>query len=505
MRDFLETEVAYYILKAKSRQVTAGTCQVRTSQRSTLFASGNEKSRPMQDPFRKMVQATGALMEEATLFLASSHSEEEEALDAALHDFDAEMDSQAQEMLTHIQQVSATVLPLAHASHPLDMHMLEALNEHIRGIESHFGANAGKSDALPDSLLGAKPGSKLYPGLVKKLETICGRSLAELRGREAERCRAQLIRGGLHQSLDARRKLLAESGAARKEQFASQFAPDLSDSDHLPVYETLHLGAWGLVRMVTWNVLEFPCPRSTSVEQVYDGVRPVCDMLLNSLDRKGEENMGVMLEVLGSDAAITHHTERVLTFVRKMLADSGSADIVLLQEVGEPVKESLMDLCVSNGWSAHFSTKISDPKRCDAMTAVLARRSSDEVAEFTLQRNKKVRNFAAARFGTTWVVSVHLPLKNSQKETEDLSDSHGSYTLKVLQQLWHHFGNPEGTEVLAGGDWNDALHSVFELATVHPAQGCRSISLHAPDYETTLNGFLDDESLGPIDGFFMLR
>lgn len=508
MRDFLETELAYYILNAKSRPLTVATCPMHTScsQRSTALTSGNERSHPMHDPFKKLVRATGALLDEATLFLADSRSEEAEAVAAALRDFDAELDSQAQEMFRHIQHMSTTILPLAQASQPLDMHMLEALNMHIRSIESHFGSHTGKSDALPDSLLGAKPGSKLYPSLVKKLEAINSRSLAEVRSREAERCRARLLCGGLHQSLDERRRLLAESAAARRAQIASQFAPELSDSDHLPVYESLQQGGRGLVRMVTWNVLEFPCPQSSSVEQVYDGVRPVCDMLLRSVDRKGEENMSVMLGVLGSDAAIIRHTERVLAFVRKMLADSGNADIVLLQEVGEPIRESLVDLCVSNGWSAHFSTKISDPKRCDAMTAILARCSFDEVAEYEVQRNNKIRNFAAARLGTTWVVSVHLPLFSGQKkEKEDLSGSHGSYILKVLHQLWQHFGRLEGTEVLAGGDWNEELRQALELASAHPPEGCRSISLHAPDCETTLNDFLDDRSLGPIDGFFIMR
>jgi hypothetical protein len=314
-----------------------------------------------------------------------------------------------------------------------------------------------------------------------------------------------LLNGSFHKAFDERRSALASATSACKHHFFAKYAQDLSQSDHIPVGETVTSGTLGPIKVTTWNVLEFPCLGSR--EPVFDGVRPVCDMVLKGLRRKDAECMNILLEAVSSDVVINHHTRRVLSFVQDEMTHCGT-DVLLLQEVNERVRDSILNMCISKGWSAHFSAKNNDAKHCDSMTAIITKHAFDEVAEIEVQRNSKVRHFAAARLGSTWVVCVHLPLSSVPKEKEDLSGSFGSYSLKVLQQLWHRFGSAgslgnEGA-VYAGGDWNAPIRNTIKLATAHPPEGCRRISLFAPQGPTTLCDFLDTDDCSPIDGFFSL-
>lgn len=492
MADFLATSVGYYVIKAK-RELTSVTGDVPFKRRG----------HPMHAPFDAFLQHVRSFLDEGQSILKKAREEEEEAVAAVMLECDAELKRLARDMFKHIEEASAALLPLVEGSKPVPRERLESLNDGIRIIESHFGP-CSKSDAVPENLLNAEPGSKLYPGLVKKVETVCSRSLAEMESREVERFQAHLWKSGFHQVFDEKRAAIAATMSDGKRKLFEKYAPHLSESDHLPVHDTMSFGKFGSIKISTWNTLEFPAMRSAN--PVFDGVRPVCDEFLRELDRKGVDCMNLLLEALSSDVVINCHTERILSFVRDVLTAEGS-DIVFLQEIGESVKPRIVELCQSKGWSSHFSAKNDDPKKCDAITAIISKQAFDEVAEMEVSRNNKIRTFAAARFSSCWVVSVHLPLSTTGKDKEDLSGSFGSYSFRILQELFQRFGNGnDNTVVIAGGDWNAPIrNTTIKIATSHRPAGCSSLSLYAPDCGTSFHDFLLDEVCSPIDGFFCLR
>mmetsp|Transcript_33351 Transcript_33351/g.84948 ORF Transcript_33351/g.84948 Transcript_33351/m.84948 type:complete len:492 (+) Transcript_33351:62-1537(+) len=491
MGDVLETSVNYYTLKAKTKSEDSG--------------FGKKRAEPMQEPFLRLLAAARSFLDEGQLLLREARQRQEEAIVAVISEQDAEMKGRAKDMFGIIEEVGAVLLPLIRESKPLPKETLTTLNAGLRSIESHYGA-CSKSDVLPDPLLKAEPGSRMYPSLVKKVEAVCGRSFGELESREIERCRAHILQGGSHKAFDAQRAEFAAALSSRKRVLFEKYAQELSQSDHIQVHQQVPLGRDGSISMVTWNVLEFPGLRAQDL--VFDGVRPVCDMLAKYLGRKDAESTSLLLEAVSSDAVIYCHIERVKAFVHDSMTEHG-IDIVLLQEIGAGVKECISDMCKRSGWKVHFSTKNDDAKKCDAMTAIVTKRAFDAVTEIEVQRNNKIRHFAAARFSSTWVVSCHLPLTTVPKEKEDLSASFGSYSMKVLQQIWRRFGHSQSAgdklEVVIGGDWNAPIRNTIKIAIAHPPEACESISLYAPQCETTLNDFLLDEPVSPIDGFFVLR
>merc|ERR1712193_525507 len=97
-----------------------------------------------------------------------------------------------------------------------------------------------------------------------------------------------------------------------------------------------------------------------------------------------------------SESVIIKHLERVTCFVEESLT-SGSADVLLLQEISDDVKSCVLELCDRLGFAAHFSTKCDDAKKCNAITAIIAKCRFDEVTEIEIVRKEKVRRFAAVR------------------------------------------------------------------------------------------------------------
>jgi len=363
-----------------------------------------------------------------------------------------------------------------------------------------------KSNVIPDQLLKAEPGSRLYPSLVKKVESICSRDLAELEKHETERFRVHVLKGNADKALDTQRSALATTLSNRKQQLFTKYAKEFSHSDHLQVQECMQIGEEVSTVTCSWNVLEFPALGAK--KPVVDGVRPVCDAILNALARKSSECMQLLLEAMCSEVVIHNHTERVLSFIEDSLKNR-SADVVLLQEVGEQVQDHILDMCMRFGWAAHFSTKNDDAAKCDAITAIVAKNAFDEVTEIEVQRQKKVRRFAAARHGTTWVVSCHLPLVNDPKGKQDQSDANGNFENLFLQQLWSRFGHTHDagakTVVIVGGDWNHPVRDIIDLASASPPEGCASVCLRAPQCATTLCDFCSDSTKCAIDGFFCLQ
>jgi len=303
--------------------------------------------------------------------------------------------------------------------------------------------------------------------------------------------------------LDSQRAALAATMSSGKQQLFAKYAEELSQSDYMPVHESIPLGG-GIdsITVSTWNVLEFP--RLSAAQPVFDGVRPVCDMLLKALGRKSAECQQLLVEAVGSEPVISHHIERVTSFVRDALETRG-ADVVLLQDV----RDRLSEICGSSGWAAHFSQKCDDPKKCNAITAVIAKGPFDEVAEIEVQRQSKIRRFAAARRGSVWAVSCHLPLAAAPREKLQESDRGGNFESRVVKQLWDQCGqgrsNGSRAAVVAGGDWNHPLDEVIGLASASRPEGCTSVSLHAPSCESTLHDYCSGESTIPIDGFLCLR
>jgi len=118
---------------------------------------------------------------------------------------------------------------------------------------------------------------------------------------------------------------------------------------------------------------------------VVDGVRPVCDDMLHALARKGSECMQLLLDALCSEVVIRNHMERVLSFIEDSLKNRG-ADVVLLHEIGEQVRDHILDMCTRLGWAVHFSTKNDDTGKCNAITGIVANTAFDEVTEIEAQR-----------------------------------------------------------------------------------------------------------------------
>ncbi|CAK0898232.1 unnamed protein product [Prorocentrum cordatum] len=340
MRDPLEIPVAYYILSARLQSlgcVPGGALVSFLEREEDSSPAKNVRDSARFEPFRSMLASAGSFLDEAQLLLRSASEQEEEAVADTISEFASELEGRARDMLNHTREAAALVLPLVRASQPLPLELLERLIAHIHTIESHYGP-CNKSDVLPAPLLRAEPGSKLYPSLARKLEAVCGRSIADLRGREIERFRARLLKGSFHRAFDERRSALANETAASKDLLFAAYAEYLSHSDHTPVGEIVHLETLGPMKVTTWNVLEFPC--LGSLEPVFDGVRPVCDAILKGLGRKDAECMNILLDAVRSDVVINRHTERVLSFAQYELMHCGT-DVLLLQEVNERVRESI--------------------------------------------------------------------------------------------------------------------------------------------------------------------
>jgi len=343
---------------------------------------------------------------------------------------------------------------------------------------------SGKSDAIPDALLMSRAGTKMYPNLVKRVQSLCSLSLHdwERKGRHAARecLEAGEVLAGLQASL-----------VVFKASAAVEYATSLCASDHLPVAQAVPLASRSFA---TWNVMEFP-PSPHVLPVLTDGIRPTCSDLARALRPKSPNAQELLIEAMCQESVIMKHSSAVLDFVYAQLHNEGR-DAVFLQEIGRDVCEILRAAAQKEGWAFHASRIAGADGKCAAITAVIARASFDEVDEIEISRGNKFRYFAAARTGKVWMVSVHIPIaQGAKKAFHQESDVEVDFLLALRHRL-------AGT-IVAGGDWNAPLPAVVDRFKLR-VDGEYAVGVFAPSAATCLTDTLSGASHLPIDGFVVL-
>lgn len=461
--------------------------------------------------FRQFHDGVVSLVTSGTAAQAELQQNEDEALASAMRARASEIAQRARETFDAISAAAVVLRPLAEARDVLPVDSVRALNEAIVASERRNGAS--KSDAIPEKLLSAAHGSKLYENLVQKVATVCRRDFAETERREFDTCSAKLMAGGEDKALDARRAALADALAFAKRQLWAEHADALSQSDHIPIREAVPLGGdRGDLTVVSWNVMEFP--RAGAAAPVMHGVTTACTEVLHYLGQTGAQERFLLFDAMCSDAVIERHAQRVLSFIRESI-ESG-ADVVLLQELCSDLQLRVAECCKQQGWACHFSAANKDAEKIDAITAIVSSASFDEVTELEVQREGKARRFAAARLGDAWVISCHLPLVNTWSSKKQPEVSGEVYGVQVLEQLWSNFGigdtcansgnHQRCNMIVAGGDWNANLREIRRMAgdTLELAKHA-GLSLYSPATSTCLTRYTKGAALSPIDGVLRLE
>ncbi|CAE7911363.1 unnamed protein product, partial [Symbiodinium sp. KB8] len=361
----------------------------------------------------------------------------------------SELLQRAEDVFTKVSTFASELLPKIDSQEPLPKEMLCSLNATIAEAEARYAAVSVKSDVLPETLLNAELGSKLYPGLLKKVEAVCRRDMQELQKRELENFRALLRKGGLDDSFDAKVAQYAAERSRKLAEVIKVHEEALAHSDHRPLREQVQPGC-STLRILTWNTLEFP-----------------------SLT-------GKVVQVIAAHAA----------YVEKVLVDalSTEVDVAFLQELNHEVAQKVRKSCLQKGWATTLSKANEDSGKCDAMTMVVSRQPIDEEQQVAVEVGKKKRHFAAARCGSTWFVSCHVPIVSDKKSPPNFQED---TAVQVLEQL---SAELRGERIVAGGDWNAKVH---EVAKQYKAKD-KMPGLHAPRGPTCF----DREYA--IDGIFCL-
>lgn len=232
--------------------------------------------------------------------------------------------------------------------------------------------------------------------------------------------------------------------------------------------------------------MEFP---RLGVQPMTDGLIPMCDLCVKHLQCK--EDRQTLLDAMSSETSITKHAEYVINTVSNALEARG-CEVALLQEIGSDIQGQLMQLCQQKGWHVCFSAGNPDPTKCDAITSIIAKKPFDQQMPFDFQENKKVRQFAAARLGTAWLVSCHVPLSN--QVTDEQKQDVGVRLVQELSQRF--FGS--GWVLCVGGDWNANINGVKNRIQANIPYGCSQVTVHT-DSRTTVGVEF------PVDGIVCLR
>jgi len=465
------------------------------------------KANPMQT-FEKFMQAGKEVSPEILVLASTNASQQESAIVAAMARHEDLVRSNVQEMEAAAELARTKLLPAAKEGQALSLDELKSVNQKIAAVEGPAlpGVAASRTETFTEALLrGVEPGSKLYPALVKKVETFANRTTEDFKTRETERLRARLLAGKVDAELDDELQRIQSEHDTALTTALSKYTESFALSDHLQVQHSIPVAGSKPLIVGSWNVLEYPGESNP----VMNGVRPVIDILVRGLELQKADVATVsaaLVKLVCTKEVCKYHTDMVLDYIKTTLG-SGACQVVLLQEVNLDEQKAILDLCSKEGWHGHFSSAIEDKGQCDAMTAVICKEPFDEVGEIEVKRNNKRRNFAAARLGSCWIVSCHLPLLTTVKEVEDLSMSFGSYPLKIIQQVWAKFGmqNPAVKTVVIGGDWNAPIRDRISLFKEHLPDGCEDVSLQAPPHLTTFNDYLVEPDHSPIDGFVTLR
>jgi len=277
--------------------------------------------------------------------------------------------------------------------------------------------------------------------------------------------------GGHHPTLDVQ---MAELQAKKKEStngLYQKYGGVLAQSDHTPVYKKVGTGDAELSIMV-WNVMEFPASkRPPERDAVIEGLVPFTDAVLKELKR--EEDRQLLLDTLSSDEIIELHTEQVCKMIQQGFEER-DVDVILLQELGYSVQERIKDLCKGKSWYTCFSSGNSDDGKCDAITGIISNKDfqEEEGGGVEIQEGRTVRHFAAARRGTSWLVSCHVPLGSQERE-----GAKQEVGVKVIQKLVQEL-HGKGKSLVVGGDWNSDIKGVQLRVSSHMPYGVTACHAH---------------------------
>eukprot|EP00929_Paragymnodinium_shiwhaense_P091231 TRINITY_DN51252_c0_g1_i1.p1 TRINITY_DN51252_c0_g1~~TRINITY_DN51252_c0_g1_i1.p1 ORF type:complete len:481 (-),score=108.38 TRINITY_DN51252_c0_g1_i1:17-1459(-) len=432
-----------------------------------------------------------AFVDEVKGLQAACDTEVAAAVDAALDALRPSVKEHTERTFPGLAAVAAELLDAISKNAALPRERLEALNKAVELIEQPYPST--KSDALPEQLLAAEQGSKLYPGLVKKVEAVCKRLASDVEKRCLEALRSKLAAGGVDLQLDEKCAQSRQRAEEAFQKLTERSSDVLRLSDHCPV---LLPKVTATESLLTWNVLEFPSAESK--KPTIDGINPVVGQILAALNRKGADDHSILLRSMSLEAIAAQHVAFVVAFVMETLKTR--ADIVLLQELNHETVAQLRSICSENAWGCVFSGANDEDGKCDAITAVLSRRTFDEQSQMSVQEGKKVRQFAAGRLSDTWFVSCHMPMDESQaKKKKGVAGScDGEIAARGVRQAIDEFLlGKDAKQLVIGGDWNTDLRLLHEKLTGATVERCdKELTLHCPAAGTVT-------ALGvewPIDG-----
>lgn len=456
-----------------------------------------------------MLQDASAFLDVGRQIQEDSQQLEEEAVAAAVARRLPGLQEHVTRGVRSLEQVAKRLLANIAEGKLLPADDLEALNVAIGAIEQPYPLI--KSDAIPKQLLNAEPGSKLYPHLIKKIEVVCKRSALDIEQRCSDALRGQLLQAGLDPDLDHQRQNIASDYRSSFEKHALKYTSLLSLSDHSPVFASIptegtpSAPAW---KVFTWNVLEFPKSDDCGCgsRSITDGVNPVCGQLISALNnrkRKRADEHSMLLSGMSLKPVINYHVDAVVDLVRCALADA-RADVAMLQELNRETVARLREACESSGLHYTFSPARDDESKCDAITAVISNMPLTEHKNVTVQEGNKIRQFAAGKISSTWFVSCHMPMDESQarkKKGGTAVTCDGDVAAKAVNKIIEEvFVKSCAKQLVIGGDWNTDLRLFFDRLSKPEAklERCgKTVSLHAPPHDV-------GTCLGvgwPIDGF----
>jgi len=441
------------------------------------------------------LSGVAAFLDEVVAARATWKTKDDAAVSAALSQHDVILDRQAAEVAQALALLGTALLPKIDGGGALLEEQITELNQALE--------NCGqKSEVIPSKLASAKPGDKLFNGLVQKVKKVLSQGEDAWRSKLRTSKEQELRDGGKDVALDAQRQAVSAEYEEVFFQITCVHAQALGQSDHQPIYHTLQLTDESTLALMSWNTLEFPViegdARQVPPNAVLDGINPVCDAQLKILERKGADQKAFLVKAMGLRPVVEMHASVVLEEVQHALLER-QVNSVLLQEVSQDMQARLSKQATASGWTAHFSRGNSDPGKCDAITCVVSRQPFDEVGEFVQQsEGTKVRHFAMARQGQIWLASCHAPGEVlTKQQVKDGVPSHGNAVIstRIYHKIAAQIFKGDGVQVLvAGGDWNTDVRVLHRNLVSDPPTCCGAVQLHAPDTATCL----DVE--WPIDG-----
>ncbi|CAE7598495.1 ADCK2 [Symbiodinium sp. CCMP2456] len=209
------------------------------------------------------------------------------------------------------------------------------------------------------------------------------------------------------------------------------------------------------VILICWNML---------AQEAELFIHAMTSPTVASASQKGRKSSCTQLDLCRA-ISIAEVIAAHAAYVEKVLVDALSAevDVAFLQELNHEVAQKVLltvvckcvqKCCLQKGWATALSEANEDSGKCNAMTMVVSRQPIDEEQQVAVEVGKKKRYFAAARCGSTWFVSCHVPIVSDKKSPPNFQEDTAA---QVLEQL---SAELRGERIVAGGDWNAKVHEV---------------------------------------------